>query len=168
MTDPTSAAGCARRRPSPSPHLTAALLSTPPAAVLEFLRGLMVPGADNQLEKFLLRVLSCNEMTAALRVNTLWHYIFSRPARFLAGSSRKLHNWSIDSSSRVMDLIEKAMVEVAADGHTLLDPSFDPFASIAAEQPTAGGDGRPTRRCACYVAACSEWRRDTLVRSDVG
>eukprot|EP00966_Prymnesium_polylepis_P103607 2398747-Prymnesium_polylepis.1 len=27
------------------------------------------------------------------------------------------------------------MVEVAADGHTLLDPSFDPFASIAAEQP---------------------------------
>ena len=103
--------------------------------VLEFLRGLMVPGADNQLEKFLLRVLSCNEMTAALRVNTLWHYIFSRPARFLAGSSRKLHNWSIDSSSRVMDLIEKAMVEVAADGHTLLDPSFDPFASIAAEQP---------------------------------
>ena len=39
--------------------------------VLEFPRGLMVPGADNQLEKFLLRVLSCNEMTAALRVNTL-------------------------------------------------------------------------------------------------
>ena len=51
--------------------------------VLEFLRGLMVPGANNQLEKFLLRVLSCNEMTAMLRVNTLWHYIFSRPTRFL-------------------------------------------------------------------------------------
>ena len=103
--------------------------------VLEFLRGLMVPGADNQLEKFLLRVLSCNEVTAALRVNTLWHFVFSRPARFLAGSSRKLRNWSIDSSSKVMDLVEQAMVEVAADGRRLLDPSFDPFASIAAEQP---------------------------------
>ena len=103
--------------------------------VLEFLRGLMVPGADNQLEKFLLRVLGCNEVTAALRVNTLWHYTFSRPARFLAGSSRKLREWSIDSSSRMMDLVEKAMVEVAADGRRLLDPNFDPFAAIAAEQP---------------------------------
>jgi hypothetical protein len=103
--------------------------------VLEFLRGLMVPGADNQLEKFLLRVLSCNEMTASLRVNTLWHYLFSRPTRFLAGSSRKLNDWSIDSSSKVMDLVEKAMVEVAADGRRLLDPAFDPFEAIAAEQP---------------------------------
>eukprot|EP00966_Prymnesium_polylepis_P095427 2210409-Prymnesium_polylepis.1 len=40
--------------------------------ILDFLRGLEVPGADNQLEKFLRRVLSCNEVTAALRVNTLW------------------------------------------------------------------------------------------------
>eukprot|EP00966_Prymnesium_polylepis_P330697 7386316-Prymnesium_polylepis.1 len=38
---------------------------------LKFLQGLMVPGAKNQLEKFLLRTLSCNEMTATLRVNTL-------------------------------------------------------------------------------------------------
>jgi hypothetical protein len=34
-----------------------------------------------------------------------------------------------------MDLIEKAMVSVAADGHTLLDPSFDPFESVADKQP---------------------------------
>eukprot|EP00966_Prymnesium_polylepis_P009910 228644-Prymnesium_polylepis.1 len=34
-----------------------------------------------------------------------------------------------------MDLIEQAMIKVAADGHTLLDPSFDPFESIAEKQP---------------------------------
>ena len=74
-------------------------------------------------------------MTAMLRVNTLWHYIFSRPARWLAGKSRQLNCWSIDSSSKVLDPIEKAMVEVAVDGRVLLDPAFDPFASIADEQP---------------------------------
>ena len=103
--------------------------------IIEFVRGMMVPGADNQLERFILRVLGCNEMTAALRVNTLWKYIFSAPVRFLSGRSRRLKDWSIDSSSRLMDLVEKAMVEVAADGRRLFDPSFDPFAAIAAEQP---------------------------------
>ena len=103
--------------------------------ILEFLKSLLVPGADNKLENFLWRALSCNEMTALLRVNTLWHYIFSEPARWLSGKGSELKDWSIDRSSGVMDLIEKAMVAVAADGHTLLDPSFDPFESIAQEQP---------------------------------
>ena len=103
--------------------------------ILEFLRGLMVPGADNKLEKFLWRVLSCNEMTAVLRVNTLWKYIFSEPARYLAGKGSTLRDWSLDSSSEVLDLIEKVMAEVAADGRKLFDPSFDPFASIAEKQP---------------------------------
>ena len=102
--------------------------------VLEFLKGLLVPGANNTLEKFLWRVLSCNEMTAALRVNTLWRYIFSEPARWLSGKAGALNNWSIDSASGVLDLIEQAMVKVAADGHTLLDPDFDPFRSIAEQQ----------------------------------
>ena len=103
--------------------------------ILEFLKSLIVPGADNKLENFLWRVLSCNEMTALLRVNTLWKYVFSEPARWLAGKGSELKEWSIDKASGVLDLIEQAMVKVAADGHTLLDPSFDPFASIAAEQP---------------------------------
>ena len=95
----------------------------------------LVDVKDNKLEKFLWRVLSCNEMTALLRVNTLWTYIFSEPARWLAGKGGSLRDWSIDSSSEVMDLVEKAMIDVAADGHTLLDPSFDPFSEIAAKQP---------------------------------
>jgi hypothetical protein len=74
--------------------------------ILEFLKSLEVPGADNRLAKFLSRTLSCNEITASLRVNTLWK-----------------------------DIIEQAMIKVAADGHTLLDPSFDPFEQIAAKQP---------------------------------
>ena len=117
--------------------------------ILQFLKSLMVPGADNQLEKFLSRVLSCNEMTALLRVNTLWKYTFSEPARWLSGkASKALNDWSIDRSSGVLDLIEKAMVAVAADGHTLLDPSFDPFSSIAAQQP-----------------AFAKWRCELLLRT---
>ena len=103
--------------------------------ILEFLRSLMMPGSSNQLERFLWRVLSCNEMTALLRVNTLWKYIFSEPARWLSGKAAKLNDWSIERSSGVLDLIEKAMVEIAADGRKLLDPTFDPFKSIADEQP---------------------------------
>ena len=103
--------------------------------ILEFHKSLLVPGADNQLEKFLWRVLSCNEMTALLRVNALWRYGFSEPARYLSGKGSELKGWSIDKSSGVLDLIEKAMVEIAADGNKLLDASFDPFASVAAEQP---------------------------------
>ena len=58
--------------------------------ILEFLKSLIVPGADNKLENFLWRALSCNEMTALLRVNTLWKYVFSEPARWLAGKGSTL------------------------------------------------------------------------------
>ena len=102
--------------------------------ILEFLRSMMLPGASNQLERFLWRVLSCNEMTALLRVNTLWKYTFSEPARWLSGKASKLKGWSIERSSGVLDVIEKAMMEIAADGRKLLDPTFDPFKSIADEQ----------------------------------
>lgn len=103
--------------------------------ILEFLNSLVHPKCDNKLDLFLWRVLGCNEMTALLRVNTLWKYVFSEPARWLAGCSGEMHDWSIESSSGVMDLIEKAMIEIAADGRKLLDPTFDPFASLAAKQP---------------------------------
>ena len=103
--------------------------------ILKFLRSLEVPGADNRLAKFLSRTLSCNEITASLRANTLWKYLVSEPARWLAGKAETLDDWSIDSSSEVLDLIEKALAAVASDGHTLLDPSFDPFESIANKQP---------------------------------
>jgi hypothetical protein len=103
--------------------------------ILKFLKSVEELGSDNKLAKFLARTLSCNEITASLRVNTLWKYLFSEPARWLAGKGSELDDWSIESSSKVLDLIEKAMVSVAADGHTLLDPSFDPFESIADSQP---------------------------------
>ena len=128
--------------------------------ILEFLKSLIVPGADNKLENFLWRALGCNEMTALLRVNTLWKYIFSEPARWLAGKGSELKDWSIDRSSGVLDLIEQAMIKVAADGHTLLDPSFDPFASIADEQP-AFRDWR-ARKMLASDGAESDIHRATL------
>ena len=100
--------------------------------VLEFIQGLMVPGADNRLEKFLLRVLSCGQVTAALRVNTLFKYMLSEPTRWLAGKAGEL-GWGLDDSSEMVDLVEKFMMEVAADGSKLFDASYDPWAPIAAK-----------------------------------
>ena len=104
--------------------------------VTEFLHPLVnVPGANNKLEKFLWRVLRCNEMTAVLRVCTLWQMLVSGPMRWLTGCSTELHDWGLDNSNEVLDLVYDAMVKVAADGHTLLDPAFDPLESIATKQP---------------------------------
>ena len=70
--------------------------------MLEFLYSLVSPrNADNKLEKFLWRVLRCNEITALLRANTLFKYIISDPMRWLTGKSTKLKDWSIVSSSEV-------------------------------------------------------------------
>eukprot|EP00966_Prymnesium_polylepis_P067687 1572441-Prymnesium_polylepis.1 len=40
--------------------------------ILEYLKSHEVPGAAHKLAKFLSRTLSCNEITAMLRVNTIW------------------------------------------------------------------------------------------------
>ena len=104
--------------------------------ILEFLNSLLVPGADNKLETYLWRALSCNEMVAHLRVCTLFQIIISEPMRWLAGkASKSLTDWSIVNSSEVLELAEAAFKTIAADGHSLLDPSLDPFAAIAAKQP---------------------------------
>ena len=104
--------------------------------ILEFLNTLLVPGADNKLETYLWRALSCNEMVAHLRVCTLFKLIISEPMRWLAGkASKSLTDWSIVNSSEVLELAEAAFKTIAADGHSLLDPSLDPFATIAAKQP---------------------------------
>ena len=104
--------------------------------ILEFLNQLLVPGADNKLETFLWRALSCNEMVAHLRVCTLFKNIISEPMRWLAGkASKHLTDWSVVTSSEVLELAEAAFTSIAADGHALLDPSIDPFAPIAAKQP---------------------------------
>ncbi|EOD11378.1 hypothetical protein EMIHUDRAFT_465077 [Emiliania huxleyi CCMP1516] len=73
-------------------------------------------------------------MTAALRVNVLWKYIFSEPARWLTGKAGEL-GWGLDDSSELLDAIYDIMQAVAADGRRLLDPAYDPFASFAAKYP---------------------------------
>jgi hypothetical protein len=102
---------------------------------LEFIQGLVVPGAENKLEKFLLRTMSCNEMTAALRVNTLWKYIFSEPSRWVSGKAGEL-GWGLDDASELIDLTEQMMIAIAADGRKLLDPDFDPYAPLADKYST--------------------------------
>ena len=77
------------------------------------------------------------------------HALVSGPMRWLTGCSTALHDWGLDNSNEVLDLVYDAMVKVAADGHTLLDPSFDPLESIAAKQPSF-----------------AKWRSERLLRTD--
>ena len=72
---------------------------------------------------------------AFLRALTLFDLLLSRPWRWLAGSSSTLKRWSINKMGEVLDHVETALEAVADDGKKLLQPDFDPFASIAAEQP---------------------------------
>ena len=104
--------------------------------MLDFLNGLVnVPKANNTLEKFLWRTLRSNEMTALLRVCTLFKLVVTDPMRWLTGKAKKLEDWSIVSASRMLELAEEAFVAIAADGSKLLDPTFDPFKEIAEQQP---------------------------------
>ena len=104
----------------------------------EFLNQLVnAPGAgENKLEKFLWRLLRCNEMTALARVCTLFKYVISEPMRWLTGkASKSLTDWSLASSSEMLDHLDAALSSIATDGHALLDPHLDPFAAIEKKQP---------------------------------
>ena len=103
--------------------------------ILEFLHGLNVPGASNRLEDCLRTLFRSNEMTALLRVCTLYKLVFSEPMRWLAGKHEQLQDFSIVSCSRMLELAEAMFTSVAADGHALLDPSLDPFEEFAEQQP---------------------------------
>lgn len=104
--------------------------------IIEFLHGLVhVPKASNILEKFLSSVLRCNEITALLRVCTVFKFVLSEPMRWLAGKGSSLPGWSIVSANEVLDLAYQALLDIASDGHTLFDPSLEPFAKIARKQP---------------------------------
>lgn len=104
--------------------------------IIEFLHGLVhVPKANNILEKFLSCVLRCNEVTALIRVCTVFKFVFSEPMRWLAGKGSCLPDWSIVSANEVLDLAYQTLLDIASDGHTLFDPSLEPFAKVAEKQP---------------------------------
>lgn len=88
--------------------------------VIEFLQGLVqVPKANNILERFLSSVLRCNEITALLRVCTLFKFVFSEPMRWLAGKGSSLPGWSIVSANEVLDMAYQTLLDVASDGHSV-------------------------------------------------
>jgi hypothetical protein len=104
----------------------------------EFLNQLVnAPGAgDNALEACLWRLLKCNEMTALARVCTLYKYLISEPMRWMTGkASKELVDWSLASSSEMLDELEKVLILIAGDGHALLDPHLDAFSTIEKKQP---------------------------------
>ena len=99
---------------------------------LEFLRGYIdCPKSENILDKSLYTILRCNEFVALLRANTLWKFIFSEPFRWLAGKTATLPNWSLYKMGMALELIEKAMEEIAADPSRVLDPELDIFKPVS-------------------------------------
>ena len=92
----------------------------------------------NILESFLWHVYTCQEMVAQLRALSLFAILLSKPLRWLTGKGGKretLVDWSPFKASWCFDLFEQALAKTAADGRVLLDPNFDAFAAVAAQQP---------------------------------
>ena len=103
---------------------------------LEFLAGYIdCPKSENQLDKSLYTLLSCNEFVALLRVNTLWHYLFSEPFRWLSGKTTRLAGWSLYKMGEVLDVIKAEMEAIVATPSRLLDPTLDMFKAVADEVP---------------------------------
>ena len=103
---------------------------------LEFLNGYIdCPKSENQLDKSLHTLLGCNEFVALLRVNTLWHFLFSAPFRWLSGKTTRLKGWSLYKMGEVLDLIKAEMEAIVATPSRLLDPNLDMFKSMADEVP---------------------------------
>lgn len=89
--------------------------------LLEFLRDVVfVPGHANILEDALWILLRSNEVTAALRVFTLFDLLLSRQMRYISGKSDALKDWSIYSMSDVLDGVEAILILIAEDGQVLL------------------------------------------------
>lgn len=91
-----------------------------------------VPGHANILEDYLWIVLRTNEMATALRVFTLLDIRMSCPMRWLCGSNAKLSDWSVFKAGGLFELVETALLAIAADGKALSDPVLDIFGPIAA------------------------------------
>eukprot|EP00966_Prymnesium_polylepis_P319048 7368990-Prymnesium_polylepis.1 len=130
----------------------------------EFLNQLInAPGSnDNKLELALWRLLKCNEMTAFSRVCTLFKYVISEPMRWLTGkASKELKGWSLASSSEMLDQLDRALTSIAADGHALLDPHLDPFASIEKEQPLFAAHLAELRTHSIHARVLAEARSPT-------
>ena len=105
---------------------------------LDFLRGYIdAPKSSNGnlLDKSLYTMLKCNELTALLRANTLWAYLFSQPWRWLAGKGSKLAGFSLYKMNEIADLVHSSMQEIAADPSRLLHPNFDMWASLTETVP---------------------------------
>ena len=106
--------------------------------ILEWLHLVVFKGGKetNILETFLWHALTCAEVVAFLRANTLFAIIFSKPMRWLTGAgTAKLNKWGPHKLAECFDYIEAALLELSGDGSKLLQPTFDPFEEVAAEQP---------------------------------
>ena len=115
---------------------------------IEFLHSLNIPGASNKLEDCLRILFRSNEMTAVLRVCTLFQIIFSDPMRWLAGKHEELKDFSIVSCSRMLELAEEMFQAIAADGHALLDP---PLLGVCSVQRMLNCKGTFAKRCESHL-----------------
>ena len=95
---------------------------------IEFLdERLRTCGAEgNILQENLFIILSSVEMIAQARVCSIVHLCICLPMRWLAGNSHLLseYGWSVRSNGRAIDLLEKALEAIEADGYIFLDEEF--------------------------------------------
>ena len=98
---------------------------------IEFLDTMLrKKGKKNQkpsiLQRNLFVVLTSSEMIALVRLLSIFHLSICMPVRWLAGKTHELaeYNWGPMSMGRVLDSLEKAMVQISKDPKLLLDEGF--------------------------------------------
>ena len=93
---------------------------------LSFLDWRLSITSDNILQKSLFYTLQSAEMVGLLRVLSILHISVCLPTRWLTGHAHDLaeFKFGLHDMSRVADMLEKAMEEVASDGLKFLDDDF--------------------------------------------
>ena len=81
---------------------------------------------DNLLQKSIFLALRSIEFIAILRVLSILHIAVTLPHRYLSGCADKLadDNFCVLDMNSVVDSIERAMEQIAADGELFLDEDF--------------------------------------------
>ena len=81
---------------------------------------------ENLLETSLFMILGYMEVTATLRIASIFYLAIIMPMRWLSGKSHELaaNGWGERSMGKALDLLHDAMLQIQANGLKMLDEDF--------------------------------------------
>ena len=90
----------------------------------EFLSEALEANPDNILTSTIYHAIVCSEFIAITRLYAIIHLSICLPMRFLAGKSHEFENWSCRKMGKVVDLLEKKLIEISREPKKFLDYNF--------------------------------------------